>query len=433
MKILLVEDTHTLQEMMRFQLEDLGHEVVIADNGKEAVSLIKTQFDHDNLHIVDLILMDVEMPIMDGYEATRKIREYLKRHWLPIIFTTALSNDEHYRQGAEAGGDDYLIKPVSPVILETKLQTMERLVDLYKRLEASNESLAKLSTEDPLTGLLNRRAFTDRAEQAINMCVRDGLPIAAMMCDVDHFKAYNDHYGHQQGDQCLIAVAQALKDCSHRDSDVIARYGGEEFVMLLPNTDVEGAKVMAQRVLDNLAIANITHDHSSTANHVTSSVGVATTKSVCQIDLNDILDFADSQLYNAKKAGRNRYMVDTYKPPKNILVVDDSNIDLEIVDTLLSQSARVIMARSGAEALELMDKTHIDMVFLDVMMPDMNGYEVCQKLRANKATSHIPIVFISSCDEEELKRGAKEHMGNGYLHKPYSEKEILQKVARHID
>lgn len=433
MKILLVEDTQVLQDMMEFQLTDLGHNVTVASNGEEAVSLIKTLDTCSENAQCDLILMDVEMPVMDGYEATRQIREYLKRKWIPIIFTTALSSDDNYRRGADAGGDDYLIKPVSPVILETKLQSMERLCDLYTRLEVANEALAKLSTEDPLTGLLNRRAFADKADQAIKMCIRENQPLAVIMGDVDHFKLYNDNYGHTQGDECLKVVSQAMQGSSSRDSDIIARFGGEEFVMLLPNTDKEGAEIVGQRILDNLFNANVPHDFSQASDRVSMSIGVATTRSVTQINVEDFIDFADGLLYRSKQNGRNQLTVDCYTPPKTILVVDDNPIELQVVDSLLNQSAKIVLAHSGQEALDVISHSNVDMIFLDVMMPGMNGFEVSKQLRSNKQTSHIPIVFMSSCDLGTLKQGAKENMGNGYLHKPYTQEDLLRKVSRFLD
>ncbi|WP_286876163.1 diguanylate cyclase, partial [Marinimicrobium sp. UBA4509] len=233
MKILLVEDSATLRHAMSQYISEAGHTPLIARSGEEALQLLEDT-------PVDLIIMDVEMPGLNGFETTRLIREWLGGHWVPIIFVTGKNEDESYREGIEAGGDDYLIKPVSPVIIKAKIRAMARIAEMRDQLNQLNAELEALSQLDSLTQILNRRTFNDQANQHWRLAVRHQTPTSVLMIDVDHFKPYNDHYGHPAGDRCLKQITQAIKGCLQRPSDLLGRYGGEEFIALLPETDLAG-------------------------------------------------------------------------------------------------------------------------------------------------------------------------------------------------
>src|SRR5690606_337231 len=209
MKILIVEDSATLRHAMSQYITDAGHTPLITQIGEVPLQLLEDTS-------VNMIIMDVEMPGLNGFETTRLIREWLGGHWIPIIFVTGLNEDESYREGIEAGGDDYLIKPVSYMIFKAKIRAMERIAEMRDQLNRLNAELESLSKLDGLTQILNRRTFNELAQQQWLAAARKQQPVSVLMIDVDHFKLYNDHYGHPAGDACLKKVTEAIKSCLHR-------------------------------------------------------------------------------------------------------------------------------------------------------------------------------------------------------------------------
>src|SRR4051812_44824138 len=204
MKILLVEDSATLRYAMRNYIIEAGHTPLITQSGEEALQMLETT-------PVDMIIMDVEMPGLNGFETTRLIREWLGGHWIPIIFVTGRNEDESYREGIEAGGDDYLIKPVRAMIIKAKIRAMERITEMRDQLNQLNAELEALSQLDSLTQIFNRRTFNEMAQQQWLLAARQQTPVSVLMIDVDHFKLYNDHYGHPAGDVCLKKITQAIR------------------------------------------------------------------------------------------------------------------------------------------------------------------------------------------------------------------------------
>ncbi len=306
MKVLVVDDTRTDLRIVTAHVRDLGHEVITAGSGEEALA----RYLADN---PDLVLLDVVMPGMDGYTVARRIRELAGDDWVPIIFLSAMVEDEHIVRGIEVGGDDYLTKPPRQLVLKAKLTAMERiahmrqsLIEVSGQLERANEELHRLSREDHLTGLANRRVFDERLAVEWQRARREQVEIALILADIDHFKAYNDHYGHQAGDQCLVQVAEALKGAARRPGDIAARYGGEEFAILLPATSVqEGARIAGQicAAIRDLQAPNI---KSPTSDRVTTSFGVAGCVPSEQGSARALVAAADALLYQAKQAGRDR-------------------------------------------------------------------------------------------------------------------------------
>ncbi|MCJ8269468.1 MAG: response regulator, partial [Psychrosphaera sp.] len=215
MNVLLAEDSKSNQMLIRAYIEDFGHQVVVVDDGQAAVEAFKQDRP-------DLILMDVSMPIMDGIEATRKIRTLCNdsHDWIPIIFLSALTDSADIAKGIDAGGDDYLTKPVDAVVLNAKFSAMARIADMRQQLDEANRKLVLMTVKDGLTGLYNRRHFDEVMEKELKIARRIKTPVGLIMCDIDHFKLYNDHYGHQGGDDCLKAVATAIKKTVKRPGDL---------------------------------------------------------------------------------------------------------------------------------------------------------------------------------------------------------------------
>jgi diguanylate cyclase (GGDEF)-like protein len=315
MKILLVEDSATLRYSMCSFIQRAGHESVVAENGEQALRLVETT-------AIDLVIMDVEMPGLDGFETTQLIREYFGERWVPIIFVTGMDDEASYQKGIEAGGDDYMIKPINPVILEGKLRAFQRIVEMQVQLQQLNEKLQALSQRDSLTELFNRRAFEEKAGNQWQISTRAHEPVTLLMIDVDHFKEFNDHYGHQAGDGCLKQVARTLLSALHRPADILARYGGEEFIALLPNTHLQGAQTVAEALRGAVQSLAIPHAHSSVSETITVSIGGAVADHTTDLTLQELAGAADEALYKAKAGGRNRVALDPISPHKTCAVFD---------------------------------------------------------------------------------------------------------------
>ncbi|THF58055.1 diguanylate cyclase [Pseudothauera rhizosphaerae] len=312
MKALVIEDTLTSATLVCHQLRKMGLEAVHARNGEAGIEAFKSERP-------DLVLLDVIMPGMDGFEVARRIRQLEKDGmWTPIIFLTARTGDEDLERGIEVGGDDYLIKPVSEIVLKAKVRAMQRIAQmrysllvLTRKLDEANRELTRLSSADGLTGIANRRRFDETLLKEWRRCARERQPLALLLIDVDFFKPFNDNYGHQVGDECLKAVARTLADSVHRSSDLAARYGGEEFVVILPGTHETGAGIVAEAMRQAVQELGITHRFSAAAPVVTISIGLACT--VPQAGDEDgharLLKQADEALYRAKSTGRNRVAI----------------------------------------------------------------------------------------------------------------------------
>jgi diguanylate cyclase (GGDEF)-like protein len=305
MKILVVDDSKSIRLLVAECLKTLGHEVCFAENGEECLQFVANQS-------VDLILMDVEMPNLNGVEATKAIREIKKDDWFPIIFLTTKSDDDSFANGILAGGDAYLLKPLNALRLQLTVIAMERiylmrqtLFSTQKELQKANAELERLSLFDQLTGLANRRNFDNTLERQFAWARRNKSPLSVIMCDVDFFKLFNDTYGHQQGDDCLSQVAAAIGAQAKRPVDLACRYGGEEFSVILPDTDLQGARTVAEFCRQAVLRKHIPHVSSQVIDLVSLSLGVATYVGQFQ-NASQLIKSADDALYVAKSNGRNR-------------------------------------------------------------------------------------------------------------------------------
>ncbi|OLQ81359.1 diguanylate cyclase response regulator [Photobacterium proteolyticum] len=319
-KILIVDDRPENLLALEGLLEPFNVELIKANSGEEALA---HTLDHD----FALILLDVQMPGMDGYEVAELMRGNKKNKHIPIIFVTAASKaPSHIFRGYESGAVDYLLKPLIPVMFQSKVgvfielyeqkealrektQEFDRklveLEELQQQLEETNEQLLLLSTTDGLTGLFNRRRFDEVLNEEWKRGIRSQQPLSFIILDIDHFKAYNDTYGHQAGDDCLREVARTLASVPLREMDKIARIGGEEFAIILPETDREGVMLAAERIRESIDELNIPHSSSLSHQHLTISVGVSTVVPDLAFSSRKLLEAADDALYEAKRRGRN--------------------------------------------------------------------------------------------------------------------------------
>ncbi|WP_022982515.1 diguanylate cyclase domain-containing protein [Ideonella sp. B508-1] len=307
LKVLLVDDQLSHRAALGAELQAMGHDVVEAGTAEDAVALFTSLRP-------DAVLMDVEMPGHDGHWAAQQIRRAEPDGWTPILFLSGRVSDADLAEGIECGGDDYLFKPVSPVVLAAKLRAMQRLCSLHRQLitltdqlKASNADLQAQSLHDPLTGLTNRRGLDIRLDEELRNARRERQPLTLILCDVDNFKSYNDTAGHLQGDQCLMRIAQLLGETCRRPRDLAARFGGEEFVILMPGTSHSGAMFYAkglQRMMHQLALP---HPASDGKTCVTISGGITTCVPDGTTTIESLLSRADAALYTAKSLGRDRF------------------------------------------------------------------------------------------------------------------------------
>ncbi|MDC8784630.1 GGDEF domain-containing response regulator [Roseateles koreensis] len=305
LRILVVDDQASTREVLSAQLQFAGHAVEEADSAESALQAFQR-------HRPDLVLLDVEMPGHDGYWVASQMRAAEAGGWTPIIFLSSLDQDHCLWQAIESGGDDYLVKPVSSTVLQAKLRAMQRLrrtqsrlIELSDELRLANEQLTRLSHEDALTGLPNRRSFDARLQQEILAAQREQQPLTLVLCDIDFFKGYNDSLGHVAGDACLQRVGSLLQGICRRPRDYPARYGGEEFALILPLTPRSGAMTFARAVLRTLALTAMPHPSSSVAPHLTLSGGITTCIPDQDTAVEGLIRRADDALYAAKSRGRN--------------------------------------------------------------------------------------------------------------------------------
>lgn len=373
-------------------IERAGHQAVVAESGEQALQLVEST-------PVDLVIMDVEMPGLDGFETTRLVREFFGDHWVPIIFVTGMSDESSYQKGIEAGGDDYMIKPVSPVILKAKLRAFQRIVEMQQQLQELNQELQDLSQKDGLTELFNRRAYEEKADVQWQISTRAREAVAVLMVDVDHFKDFNDQYGHQAGDDCLRKVARTLLKCLHRPADILARYGGEEFIILLPDTDLDGALTVAETMRSAVQSLGILHEFSSSSDVVTVSIGGAVTEHTSGITHQQLAAEADEALYRAKGRGRNCVELIQLSPHKTVLVASPDPNELAALSDSLFQRCNVITSNSRKEGLEIAHNCRPDLILLgrNFSAPELQAFR--ENLQKNQATRKIPVLLMESLGE----------------------------------
>ena len=305
-RVLIVDDSATIRAGLAAAVRAMKLEPVLAETGEQALELFAAAPPM-------LVLLDVMMPGIDGYETAKRMRAATPGKWVPILFLSSSEDDQNLERAIECGGDDYLVKPVSAVVLSAKIRALQRLekmhnqlLELSGELSTANRRLESISQQDALTGIANRRAFDDRLGLHFADAARQHAPLSLALCDIDHFKAYNDRYGHPAGDDCLRRVAAALAQRCKRATDVAARYGGEEFALILPHTPMQGALGVLEAARLDLAALAIPHEASLTAAVVSMSAGVATYSGEPGMQIADLIARADEALYRAKQLGRNR-------------------------------------------------------------------------------------------------------------------------------
>ena len=308
MRILIADDDGTSRLMLRAMATKLGHECLVAQDGTSAWELLASES-------VDVLLTDWMMPGLNGPELCRRVREDLDGY-VYIVLVTALGDPEQVLKGMEAGADDYLVKPADPFAVQTRLVAAERVTELHRQLddtraqlERANHELLGRSLTDALTGLGNRRRMEEDLGKVYAAAVRAGETFGVALFDIDHFKRYNDHYGHLAGDDALRLVARCMGD-TMRAGESAYRYGGEEFLLLLRDSSLDGAAVVARRICAAVHDMNLPHEARPTPPPLlTVSGGVAAWTPASGMSVDQLLEQADGALFAAKSSGRDQVHV----------------------------------------------------------------------------------------------------------------------------
>ena len=291
-RILVVDDELSNIELLA-EVFDEEYEVLVATDGARALELAASQQP-------DLILLDVVMPRLDGFEVCQRLKADRATADIPVIFITGMGDNQAEVRGLQMGAADYVTKPINPLVVQVRARNQ-------LELKRARDTLTRLAVTDGLTGLANRRHFDEVLQREYQRVQRSGGQLSLLLIDVDYFKAYNDNYGHIQGDDCLRELAKQMGRIFSRAVDLPARYGGEEFVCVLPDTDLDGAITMAERLQQAIADLQLPHAHSPVASRVTVSIGIACGPSGQKASPLSLVAQADEQLYRAKLNGRNRY------------------------------------------------------------------------------------------------------------------------------
>lgn len=321
MKILIVDDSRDSQVLLESTLRAAGYaDLVVVGSSLDAFRVLGMDNKASVSTDIDLILMDILMPDMDGVEACRLIKSFEYLRDVPIIVVTVKDEINYLQRAFAAGAIDYITKPLNKMELLARVRSALRLkheidrrkfreqelISILNQLEETVSMLKRLSSMDDVTGITNRRGLEDYLEQEWRRALRYEIPLSLILIDIDFFKSYNDTYGHQKGDECLRLVANVLNRALHRPADLAARYGGEEFMVILPNTDLEGANSVAERLRVEVEALGIVHPQSPVSKYVTISLGVATTIPRRGFSPAELIASADQALYQAKEDGRNR-------------------------------------------------------------------------------------------------------------------------------
>ena len=265
--------------------------VYAANNGQKAIETAEK-------YLPDVILLDIIMPEMDGYDVLQELKKSEKTCDIPVIFITGLNKEDDEEKGLTLGAADYISKPFNSAIVKLRVKNQIKMLNQLRIIE-------QISMIDQLTSIPNRRGFDSRMDMEWIRAIRENSLISILIMDVDKFKVYNDTYGHQQGDKVLKAVASSVLQALQRPGDFGARWGGEEFVVLLPNTDLNGALHIAEKIRVNISNLVI-HCADGTDTKVTISIGVKTQAPRQDSSRENFINEADKALYKAKETGRNR-------------------------------------------------------------------------------------------------------------------------------
>jgi len=291
--VMIVDDEPSNITLVASILKNLNCDIRAVKDGYQALDLLN-KLDH-----VDLILLDIMMPGISGFEVCEKIKSNPVTKNIPIIFMTALDDEASEQKGLMLGAIDYIKKPFSLSVTQARIKN-------HLELKAYRDVLEQMTQMDALSSIPNRRYFEVVYTQEIFRARRNGTSLGCLMIDIDYFKQYNDYYGHPKGDEVIRTVATAISHSLPRSGDFCARYGGEEFVVILPSTNIEGASTVAEAILKNVRKLHIPHLYSEISGEISVSIGFTSLESLHLVHQGVLVELADKNLYEAKRLGRDR-------------------------------------------------------------------------------------------------------------------------------
>lgn len=414
-KILLVDDDITILKLLEnaFTLE--GYKVYICDDSTSAMDTIAVTRP-------DIVILDIMMPRLNGYEILEKIKSKPEYSDIYVIFLSAKADVDDRIRGLKSGADDYITKPFVIGEITTRVEMIMRRSGNYK------EKLLK----DVLTDAYSRYYLNLRIAEELERYRRNGISFSIAFIDMDQYKSINDQYGHQTGDHILRELVSHLSS-NIRKCDSIYRYGGEEFVILLPDTTEENAYMVIDRL--RCEFSNEPIFVGGKAINVTFSAGIKQVGDVSD-SADELINDADHAMYYAKKSGRNKVVIynkalNITNLKKTILLVDDENTILRLLkDRLSNVGYKVITAEDGKNAIELANKVRPDAIILDLVLPDIDGFEVCKQIKENRHTCSSKIIMLS---KKKQKKNIVKGLYTGaddYITKPFSMSELEARIMK---
>tara|TARA_R110002072_G_C7957726_1_gene533661 strand:- start:1467 stop:3221 length:1755 start_codon:yes stop_codon:yes gene_type:complete len=406
-------------------------ELVIAKNLEQAKRCLGPE--------IDVILLDFYLPDGKGIELLKYVQSKAPYREVPVICTSASDQVMDIEDAFREGAIDYVLKPFNKTILSAKVST-------FANLKRKNDLLASQALEDPLTGVGNRRLFEQKLDIEWRRAQREGLSVGIVLVDIDNFKLVNDRHGHAQGDDCLRMLAKTMNTTFSRAGDIVARLGGDEFAAILPGAGLRHAVDAAQRLKrEALVEHDILGGTEQECPSFTISIGCSAVVPEGATTSAELLNRADANLYEAKAQGGvtvsgrksdlatmySRSVGATIKP--RVMVVDDEPTNIRILTEALQQDYDVIIATSAGEAfrvLESGERPHL--LLLDIMMPDMDGLEMCLVLKGRQELQHIPVIFITALSDVASEERGFEVGAVDYIHKPISIPSVRARVRTHI-
>jgi diguanylate cyclase (GGDEF)-like protein len=413
--VLLIDDDLVILKLLEASLVAEGYTVYICVDSITAMDILAVCKP-------DIILLDIMMPQWDGYELLEKIKATPEYTDICVIFLSGLDDIEDKIRGMKAGIDDYITKPFDVRELLTRVEMVLRRSNKYR------EKLLK----DALTGAYSRYYLYERLKDELERFNRSNVIFSLAFLDIDYFKKVNDSYGHPTGDYVLRHFTSFLIE-NMRESDCIFRYGGEEFVILLPDANEEQAFVALDRLRQ--VYSDQVLEYGGNAFSVSFSCGVKE-MSCADKSISQLISMSDEAMYVAKNTGRNKVIKysniqDQTSRKKSLLVVDDENTIIKLLSERLTESGyRIIVAQDGQEAIKRAAEEYIDGVVLDLILPDMDGLEVCKKIKACSLSKDTRIIILSKKSEEHDIIKGLNYGADDYVTKPFSMAELEARIMR---